>query len=306
MILVVTNRSSERGSFGGQIGDLSYVAPLRGDYPGRLETVSPEQFRGALLDALSGGPDLPKRIVCMVHGFNVSWGESLEYFERIDRDISQKLAGKSVTVGFSWPSKGRATSYLDDRSSARQSAEHFAVLVMQAIRALELYQCEAELCLIAHSMGAYLVAKAAQHAHAAMGHPRSYNVFSEVLLVAPDLDAEALEPGHVGDAIAAFARRLTIYYSRADRALYASSVKRGGLTGPRLGRQGPADPSLLPPNVVAVDATSVTTDLDVGPHGAHFRSEHVLRDIRSVMSGVDRDEIQGRKEVDRGGFRIQS
>lgn len=285
-----------------------FVATNRDDVPGRkdelvtflsgdpLVVVSPASFRRGLIESLLG--DGVPRIIGVVHGYNVDWEESLELFALVERHIRPRIESPVAVVGFSWPSAGDLTGYPDDRHAAQASAVALSSVIFGAVRAVESMSCPAELSLICHSMGNFAAAHAFRSTWETLGRPASYNVFSDVLLVAADLDAEDLEPGRVGEAFSVFARRVTVYRSRADRALLASSVKRAGLSGGRLGRHGPEHPDRIPSNVVTVDATSQTKNADVRPHSAYFHSAPILDDMAAVLRGVDRDEISGRRQQD--------
>ena len=109
------------------------------------------------------------RIVVCVHGFNVELFEAFTWFriltdsmrhvkgigERIatcPTDISAEMADGSMTafIGFSWPSDGRALSYLSDQSEARATAPVFGNLLVR-LKALG-----KPVSLVCHSMGNYM------------------------------------------------------------------------------------------------------------------------------------------------------
>lgn len=294
MLLIATNRARQaRGGFNGSPGQ--EIVFLSGE---DLAVEGAEGFRAALFTEIRRqmveGVERPV-ILGVVHGFNVNWQESLAFFRRIE-EFTQNLTPAPVVVGFSWPSEGLLTNYLDDRSAARHSAESFAALIMKAIRAAEVERCSADFVLLCHSMGNYLVAKAAQHAFEERGQPRSYNVFREILMVAPDLDAEVFESGGLAEPMAVFSRRVTVYSNANDLALLGSSVKRAGLSGARLGRQGPARLDRIPGNVVAIDTTAHARGLEA--HSAYFFKDALIRDMVAVIRGDDRRSISGRSVVE--------
>lgn len=227
-----------------------------------------------------------------MHGFNVDHGEAVKFRDSV-ASIADGATDTAITVGYSWPAEGKVTHYIDDRAEARASGEAFAVLVMQARRALEDERCNARMVLIAHSMGSYVLARASRYAAESLGWPTSFPIFSEIILLAPDLDSEALEQGRGGEWLPVFARRLTVYFSRNDGVLAASSAKRAGLTGGRLGRQGPANLDRVSANVVAVDSTKLAAG-----HSSYFKEARIHHDIQQVIDGKDRREVDGRVETD--------
>lgn len=275
---VVTCRGKRGAGWGGIEGPRRFIA---GDL-----VVSAAKFRaGVIRDLRAAGPT-PK-LVAFVHGYNVTHQQAVAKLELVRTGIAA-LPG-TVLVGFSWPSQGLTTHYLDDRGEARSAAEVLAGLVVDLRRMLEDERCDAQVCIVAHSMGAYLLGRAARHAAEAMGYPSSWHVFSEVVLIAPDLDAQALEPGGEAHELPVFCRRVTVYWSRHDGALLASSAKRAGITGARLGRHGPADMARAPEHVVSIDCSAVVTG-----HSEYFEVPSVHQDVRAVLGGLDRTVIAGR------------
>jgi esterase/lipase superfamily enzyme len=270
--------------------EIAYLA-VGDDGPG---VESGPSIRRRMLECLAGSSseDTP-RIVAFIHGFNSTLEESIARLRQVHAEITSKLAN-AVTVGFLWPSEGTVDQYLSDRQHARKAAPALCSAMIETIRFLEEARCPAELCIIAHSMGNFLLAEAARYAWESLGKPTSYNVFSEVLMVAPDLDAECFEPDGEASAISTFGRRVTVYTSRKDGALLASSVKRGGMSGPRLGRHGADNLEVLPKNVVVIDATESSVAPGIEEHSAHFHAEKTLADMLAVIRGLDRQEIQGR------------
>ncbi len=234
-------------------------------------------------------PSAPDRgdrpVAALVHGYNVEALEALQWARGLEERIREAWwpdrdpAPRAVLV--SWPSQGQLTEYLDDQAAAEASGVLMAGEVAKILRTPRRQRCDADLCVIAHSMGALLLARACDHAWRALGSPAFAPALSEVLLVAPDLDAEALGPGRSAEAITRMSRRVTVYYSQHDGALRASSIKRLGLTGARLGRHGVE--GTVPGNVVPVDCTA-----HVGGHSEYWASDPWVHDAVATMRGVDR------------------
>lgn len=284
----VTCRAKRGGEWGGAPGVRSYLVGDR--------QVTERRFQGDVLVNLRAQES--PRLVAFLHGYNVRHGQAIAATERLEAALSPLVPGL-VMVSFSWPSEGLLTHYLDDRGEARYAGEQLARLVLDVRRFLEREKCTAQLSLVMHSMGNYVGGRAARYAAEAMGYPATWNVFSEVALIAPDLDAEALEPGGEAHELPVFARRLTVYWSRHDRALLASSAKRAGITGARLGRHGPARRERLPSHVVDVDCSALGLD-----HSDYFDNPLVVRDLAAVLRGVDRETIAEREPVPGGGYRM--
>lgn len=302
MIYAFTNRRRVRGSYVGDVAQgMAYHAGSE------WRPVSQSIFHRELLGHLRA--EIAKGrtpvIVCLVHGFNVSWPEALSAFSSFSEALAPMEAEhklRPVVVGYSWPSDGCVTKYLDDRQAARLSAEALGGSLHRALDLLEKEKCCAKLCVVAHSMGNFVLSQAARLVWRVRGEPANLRLVSEVLMLAPDLDGEAFEPEGEARPLATLSRRITVYYSRHDGALLARAAKVAGLAGARLGRQG-FNPALAPGNVCAVDCSPlVTPDCEGGSHSGYFHVPDVLRDIRATLAGVDRHVVAGRSEGETPGI----
>ena len=280
MIAAITNRERlADGTFGRGLApaDRSGGRHFLLGTPEDLEVVSAAAFRRHLLKAHG--------VVGWVHGFNNSLEDSLQTIQSLGPAFAPE---GYQAVGFAWPSNGRLTDYRPDRIDARGSAPALARTLLEAveIQRRRRGKCHSLLGMVAHSMGSYVLASAAQVAWEEMGRPQALPLL-EVCLIAADLDDDLRKyPG-----LLALSRRITVYYSRADRALMVSAVKHGWQNGQRLGRTGPASPL---PQVVGVDITEQTTERDEIPHSAGLWNPAVQKDVRQALAGVDRELIRGR------------
>lgn len=297
-MLIVTNRVRKAGAFGSKEAPDHHLYYANVDPEGGVAVRSPASFRRQLIDRLKGIAESHPRpiIVIPVHGFNTDWEEAVAFFCRIDTGLTAELAG-AITIGFSWPSAGKGQSYVGDRARARSTGIALASALGDAMRLLESERCPAELVAVTHSMGNYVMAKAASYAAEARGLGQ-FHILSELLMVAADLDDDSLYEGNVAHSLVDLCRRVTVYRSVHDGALLASRAKRGSATGGRLGRQGPPRIEDLPRNVVVVDASDQTDVGGLAAHGEHFRNETVLADMRAVCRGIDRSAIKDRRPSD--------
>jgi esterase/lipase superfamily enzyme len=137
-----------------------------------------------------------------------------------------------------------------------------------------LQQTEAEhVYLLAHSMGSRALAKAAASVIAA--RPELARRISEVILAAPDIDAEVFRQ-QLLPALAGVANPLTLYASSEDAALRASKAIHGY---PRAGESGPA--IVVAPGVETIDATGVDTGF-IG-HAYYAEQRSALSDMFYVV-----------------------
>jgi esterase/lipase superfamily enzyme len=173
------------------------------------------------------------------------------------------------------------------------------LLVMQRAAAADpTNACRAKVSMIAHSMGNYLLQKAAKATWTRKNQPLLASLMNQVVMVAADVDNTLFDPsspGSVdGDALANLSYRITALYSGRDAVLGASAgLKHFGER--RLGRSGL---STRPPpgksNVWDVDCSSFFTASTSGlsVHGAYFEAPGTLLLMRKVLTGIDRIVLQ--------------
>jgi esterase/lipase superfamily enzyme len=118
----------------------------------------------------------------------------------------------------------------------------------------------------------------ALHRIALTSEPGGEPLFENVILAAPDFDAQVFTE-QIAPQIVGLARRWTLYASANDQALRASSI----LSVPRLGM-----PLALTPGVDTVDASGI----DVTPwsvpefHSYYASKQRVILDLVGVLEGL--------------------
>ena len=143
---------------------------------------------------------------------------------------------------------------------------------------------------MAHSMGAYALRHAVQGMRKEVGDdlPR---LFDEILLFAPDEDADAFEHDHKLALLPRLGRRVTVYHNREDIPLAISDLTKGNPD--RLGADGPAHPHLLPAKVTVVDCTDVVTT-GFQEHRYHKANNTIVNDILAALLGEPARLIKNR------------
>ncbi len=243
-----------------------------------------------------------------LHGYNSRYQESIDQIFDLESRLKNIIGSAPVIVAFSWPSSGKIVNYLSDREEVRDSIGAFTrfLLNMDALLHQNEKKCFSTSYCIAHSMGNYLLRKGLEYLSDKLGTPKGRKLFDETLMLAPDLSSKDIEWGGKGQYIADFSRRVHVYYSKHDRALKASSVKRFG--GNRLGRHGANDYGNLQGNIVVVNAnkyankesikgTKDRVEEQVSVHSSHRYQQNILEDIVQVISSIDRDQITRRELV---------
>ncbi len=203
--------------------------------------------------------------VIFIHGYNVSFENAALRAAQIGVD----LAVRGAMAFFSWPSKGKLGSYLDDGATIEASEEFIAQFLTDFAKR----SGAAKIHIIAHSMGNRGVLRAVDRI-ANKAAKRSSKLFDQVILAAADVDV-----GLFRDLCAAYARvsrRTTLYVSSRDWAVEASQWLHDF---PRAG--------LMPPITVLkdIDTINVTnTDLTLLGHGYVAEARDVLGDMHILLS----------------------
>ncbi len=273
-------------------------------------------FQAALLKALISLRDDEEKPVntpkvgIYLHGYNNDWQQSIDELVDIHKALEPVVGYPPVLVGFSWPSSGKKANYLADREEVRDSVPAFTRFLKDIHEFLlkneRERRCVSTSFCIAHSMGNYLLRKGMEYLSDHLGTPVGRKMFDETIMLAPDLASKDIEFDGKGVYIAQFSRRVHVYYSKHDRALKASSMKRFG--GNRLGRHGADDYENIPSNVILVNAENYANadsvkekqlkdrrGEQVSVHSSHRYHPNILTDIEHVLSSRDRSSIPTRE-----------
>ncbi len=214
------------------------------------------------------GSTAEKKAFVFIHGYNVSFQDAA----RRTAQMSYDLAFDGVPIFYSWPSQGNLAGYTIDETNIEWTEPHlkqFLVDVAHTTKADAIY-------LIGHSMGNRALTKVV--ASLASADPALLSVFREIILTAPDIDADifknTIAPQLVGVG------SVTLYASSNDKALALSKkyhgYRRAGDTG--------AVPVILR-GMDTIDASKVSTDF----LGHSYFADHssVISDIYYLLRGID-------------------
>ena len=260
-------------------------------------------FLDGLRDAMEDGAD----VVVLIHGFNVDWWDSvssafsLEFMLNRDRG-----GGRPVKVVlFSWPSNGRVVPYRSYFSD-REDAEASALAVGRGLLKLRDYligtspggdassppDCGGAIHLLCHSMGNYVLQGAVAHFAANATGRRLPRLFHQVLLCAADVDDDVLERGGEMWRLPEMGRRVTVYHSDDDKALWLADKTKG--LPDRLGARGPRRANELDDKVYVVDCGPAVRG---GIEHSYYRCGRVNDDIRECINNVPPDQFSNRAQV---------
>jgi esterase/lipase superfamily enzyme len=323
---MITNRSVTRDGFGAdRAGEVTYwTADGSRDVTDRsswTERSLPE-FKRALLAAVAdfrsptpeGLHEHQRHVALLIHGYNNDWKGAASFYQTFDEELFAGDRGLGLCILFSWPSKGSPADYLPDRQDAVETAGDLADVLSEFYDWLSVLQvqaaknphtaCRAKTSVIAHSMGNYVLQKAAKVVWTRKNEPLLVSLINQLVMVAADVDNDLFKCGENvdrsdGDALANLSYRITALYSGLDQVLGLSAgLKHFGKR--RLGRSG-LDPFVLnPDNVWDIDCTSLFRADHIGgfdAHRAYFREPATLELMRRILQGVDRNLIQGGVEA---------
>ncbi|BBB12870.1 alpha/beta hydrolase [Sphingopyxis sp. FD7] len=231
------------------------------------------------------------RVLLYVHGYR-------ENFSTTSKDAAQiaRMTGfDGPIIEYSWPSQGRLLSYVVDETNMYHDVRNFR----DFLKSLAEQDWVKEIVIVSHSLGARLVIPAVAYVDRASSSADSSNI-SNIILASPDIDRETFERDIEAEVLSARRvandRRITIYASRADKALAASRAIHGY---PRLGSPYCFDPfeaadlkaKGLPercyPAALAGLTVIDTTDVSRGStgHSNFLLSAPACRDFIDVVAG---------------------
>lgn len=200
-----------------------------------------------------------------IHGYNVSFKDAARRTAQITYDLDYR----GVPVFYSWPSQGTLQGYTTDENNVQWSEanlKRFLLDFSQKSGVKDIY-------LIAHSMGNRALTGALRQLFAEQ--PKLKGRFKEIILTAPDIDAEIFKRD-IAPALAAGCDRITLYASDGDNALLASKKVHGY---PRAGDT--AEGIVVVPGIETIDASGLDTSFL--EHSYFATAPPVIGDIRRVL-----------------------
>ncbi|WP_220222674.1 alpha/beta hydrolase [Winogradskyella sp. KYW1333] len=216
-----------------------------------------------------------KSTFLFVHGYNTSFSEAAKRTAQISYDL--KFDGKAVF--YSWPSQASTFRYGKDEENiawSQSNMQRFLEDYLSKSQAEEIY-------LVAHSMGN----RGLTHAivQVMKNHPDLRNKIKEIILAAPDIDADVFKNEIAPQMVAETKKPITLYVSADDLALKASKLLHGN---PRAGDAG--EKMVIVDGVETIDASGIDTS---------FLSHSYFADTNSIISDIF-DIIQsGQRALDR-------
>lgn len=185
----------------------------------KLRTLRPEtraEWR-ADLDASA-----KKGVLLYVHGAATPF----EQAARRAALIAEGLGGVDLPILYSWPASSSTLDYMSDSAATRRSARHLA----EVLQTLAAHPGQSRPNLLARGMGAQVLTDALELV-AAGRSPDAPAPFGQLILAAPDMDAERLRD--LLPVLRPLVQRVTLYASESDaqmalpRRLYGAALRAG-------------------------------------------------------------------------------
>ena len=184
-----------------------------------LKPLSVPSFVELLKRNTASSENLEPSALVFIHGYNASFMNAIYRTAQLSWDMNFK----GTTFLYSWPSAARTSQYLFDQASAQSSETHFR----EFLKFIDQFG-DGKVHFLAHGMGAALLMPVLDRLslHSKRGRP-PYQ-FGEVILAAPDMDAELLN--EMCSRVRQIARGITIYPSASDKALNVAATLTGSGT----------------------------------------------------------------------------
>lgn len=304
-----TDRRLETGGvFGGRRGDISYgsvfvsvpktheVGAIERPSLWRLEfsedprkhmvilrrrELARDDFFADIRDTLARGGSEASFV--FVHGYNVAFDDAA----RRTAQITYDLDFHGAPVFYSWPSQATLEGYTIDESNVEWSQANLKNFLLDYARS----SGAKDIYLIAHSMGNRSLTRAVSALFAE--HPEMRGRFKEIILTAPDIDADVFKRD-IAPALIAGCDKITLYVSNGDKALLASKKIHGY---PRLGDS--ADGIVVVRGIETIDASGLDTSFL--EHSYFAETSSVLTDIRRLVREGLRAAQRGLQRMDAAG-----
>ncbi len=212
-----------------------------------------------------------KSTFLFVHGYNVSFADAAMRTAQITFDL--RFSGEPVF--YSWPSQGSTTGYTVDEANiewARLNMKNFLRDYLTRTEADDVY-------LVAHSMGNRGLTKAL--IELMNENPELKDKITEVILAAPDIDADVFRRDIAPQMVQKIAKPITLYVSSDDLALIASRKVHGSK---RAGDAGKG--VVIVKGVETIDASGVDTSFL--SHSYFATTKTIIEDILDLMKSGKR------------------
>ena len=298
----ITTRSISGNEFGDNIGAIRYLAVPDDAAPSPAHAIGLNPWLKQIMATFDRGQNevASGNALFFVHGFNVGIADVNAEHNNIRAGLTGRLP--CTVISFDWPSWTDTFAYLAELDTAKRTAINLVNAGVKPLLAAQTQDCRVAVHALCHSMGAYVMREALDHADDGIRTGTDW-MLNQLVLVAGDVEADDFVDGNKDtESMLGHAYRLTNYFNRYDEVLQISNVKRAGVA-PRAGRVGLPDNA--PAKTVNVDCSArfaTTRRPGDSPaaaaswsHSWYFADANFYADLAEVLRGaVDRSVIAGR------------
>lgn len=243
--------------------------------PIRMAVSCPQAMTQAELLAAAAKPEgryslgtnvFSDQALVFIHGFTVSHDDALRRAAQLAFDL--KFDGP--TFVFTWPAKSELLDYFRANRSAISSSRDLRAFLESVL----LQTGARRVHIIAHSMGNTVLITAIGQMLQEL--PSTETRLGEIIFAAPDADGATLAT--VSDRLPKAVRRLTLYASAEDRALWLSSRLWGKTRAGFIG-----DAPLIATGVDTIDITRAGMSLFALNHDVYASNTLIISDMRKIL-----------------------
>ena len=228
----------------------------------RVDRLQEPEFYSQLNAAITSA-EIPEVFV-FIHGYNVEFDDAARRTAQLAFDLKYR----GTPVFYSWPSQGGLLKYTIDETNVVWTVPHLKRFLIDIVN----HSGAKAVNLVAHSMGNRALTATLRELSLELGDQS--RLFSNVILAAPDVDAEVFR--QMAPAIAQTGQHVTLYASSNDNALIASKRVHGY---PRAGESG--EHLVIVPGIETIDVSTVDTSF-LG-HSYYGTSDSILSDLYHLV-----------------------
>lgn len=231
-------------------------------------------FAASMARVTNQATSFPGHALVFVHGYNVSFDESLFRLAQLAHDMQFD----GPVAAYSWPSRGATLDYRHDIDAARISRSGLTEMLQRIASVPGITRVS----LIAHSMGSdpTLEALARLRDIAAAGGKIPDIKLNEVIFAAPDVSRHLFNESAVRLA-GTVAAGVTLYASANDIVLQVSKKVAGGFV--RAGDVPLEGPPLVA-GVDSIDISKVSTSSFAANHSEFGDRQPLIEDLRRLLT----------------------
>jgi pimeloyl-ACP methyl ester carboxylesterase len=191
----ITVRSVTANAFGDNLGAIRYLVVPDGDIPAPAHAVKQSAWIKQIMATFpvdaNGVPN--GNLLFVVHGYNLAVAGVDAQQRNVKAGLADKLA--CTIVSFDWPSWAETFAYLPQLDVAKKTAIDLVNAGVRPMLAAQKKDCRVAIHILCHSMGAYVVREALDHADDGLETGTDWMV-NQLVMIAGDVDAADFVAGN--------------------------------------------------------------------------------------------------------------